>query len=86
MILLSRARFFDGSINLFLVLLDVILEEEVTLVLFAPCGHNHTAAADNLAGVAFLIDLAETAPLAELLVVVDLNKQKKRIKKFIPYF
>lgn len=56
---------------------DVILQEfEGSRVLLrAEIANGAAAARDNLAGLAFLVDLAESTPLAKVLVGISLSAQ-----------
>ena len=61
-------------IHLACLALQVVCDEAVSGGLFAVVGHHDTAAADHLSRLAFLINSAQTNPLAQLLIVVDLDQ------------
>lgn len=54
--------------------LEVVLQNIDGLAVgITPVLDDHAAAADNLAGIALLVDLAEAGPFAELLAILNLN-------------
>ena len=60
--------------HLTLTVFEVVDEDVETLGLGTIIFDNDTRAADDLAGVTLLVDLAETSPLTENLRVADLNQ------------
>jgi len=54
--------------------LEVVEEDAALLGLLTPVLDDDARAVDDLAGVAFAVDLAETSPLAELLAIGNLDK------------
>lgn len=55
--------------------LEVVEEDAALLGLLAPVLNNDAGAVDDLAGVAFTVNLAKTSPLAELLAIWDLDER-----------
>ncbi len=53
--------------------LDVVLDDVMGGTLLAPVSHDDGRAANDLAGLALSVQLAETGPLTQLLVGVDLD-------------
>ena len=57
-----------------LLLLEVVENNGLRLRVDTPVADNDAGAADNFAGFTFLVNLAETGPFTELLVVVHLHQ------------
>ena len=60
--------------NLTLTVFEVVDEDVETLALNTIVLDNDTGAADNLTGIALLVDLAKTSPLTENLRVTNLDQ------------
>ena len=66
--------FVTMAVSSLLVLgLDVVLDDVVSRALLAPIAHNDGWTTNDLAGLALRVQLAETSPLSQLLVGVNLD-------------
>jgi hypothetical protein len=63
--------------------LDVLLDDVMSWTLLAPVANDDRGASDDLPGLALGVELAKTGPLAQLLVVVNLDEGNLKVKTFL---
>jgi hypothetical protein len=63
--------------------LDVLLDDVMSWTLLAPVANDDRGASDDLPSLALGVELAKTGPLAQLLVVVNLDEGNLKVKTFL---